>query len=77
MKLLYKPFNGILLKRYLKKKRLPQEDELRQFATKVMFFLSELESRKLRMAGFKEDLVLLQSQKYSLPQVLDLSSVQI
>jgi|JI6StandDraft_1071083.scaffolds.fasta_scaffold24122_3 hypothetical protein len=42
----------------------------------MMFFLSDLESRKLRLTSFKEDFVLLQSQKYSLPQVLDLSSVQ-
>ena len=26
VKLLYKPFNGILLKRHMKKKKLPQED---------------------------------------------------
>lgn len=75
VKLLYRPFNGTLLKRHLKKKRLPQEDELRQFVTKLLFFLTELEQRKLRLQSLRDDMVLLQGQKYSQPQVMDLSAV--
>jgi hypothetical protein len=54
LKLIYKPFSGTLLKRAIRKKRLPDEDELRQFAVKLMFFLSEIENKGLEFGQFRE-----------------------
>jgi hypothetical protein len=76
LKLLYKPFSGIFLTKYLKKRKLPSENHLRQFVSKMMFFLSDIETRKMRLTALREDIVLLQEQKLSMPQIIDLSSVQ-
>jgi hypothetical protein len=42
----------------------------------MLFFLVDIEARKLRLTALREDIIFLQEQQFSMPHIIDLSWIQ-